>query len=96
MCLNKKVVAGLVIAALAVLLVAPQAVGAAFPLLLLAACPLSMLVMMTMMSKGEHRSTEPGSRSDPTAELEELRADVARLQAQQSSDTARRPLRPSH
>ena len=96
MCLNKKVVAGLVIAALAVLLVAPQAVGAAFPLLIFAACPLSMLVMMRMMSKGEHRSAGPGSRSDPTAELEKLRADVARLQAQQPSDTNPRPLRPSH
>ena len=95
MCLSKKVVVGLVIAGLALLLVAPQTVGAAIPLLLLAACPLSMLVMMRVMSKGEHRSPQRGPRSDP-GELEQLRADVARLQAQQSSNPASPPLRPSH
>jgi hypothetical protein len=50
MCINKKVVIGLAGAGVVLYLVAPGAIGAALPLLLLAICPLSMIVMMRAMS----------------------------------------------
>ncbi|MGH2380817.1 MAG: hypothetical protein ACRDG7_06300 [Candidatus Limnocylindria bacterium] len=49
MCLNWKVVAGLAFLALAVWVAAPEYVLAVLPLLVLAACPISMGVMMWMM-----------------------------------------------
>ncbi|MBW3626753.1 MAG: DUF2933 domain-containing protein, partial [Actinobacteria bacterium] len=52
MCLNKKVIGGLVAAAVAIYLLVPDLFAAALPLLILAACPLSMLLMMRMMSGG--------------------------------------------
>src|SRR5260221_14197349 len=49
LCLNWKVIAGLAIAALGVWVMAPQLLAAALPVLILAACPLSMLLMMRGM-----------------------------------------------
>ena len=49
LCLNWKVIAGLAIAALGVWVLAPQLLAAALPVLILAACPLSMLLMMRGM-----------------------------------------------
>lgn len=46
-CLNWQVVAALATAAVALWVLAPNLVGVAVPLLLLAACPISMLVMMS-------------------------------------------------
>src|SRR5260221_10626606 len=56
MCLNWKVIAGFAMVALLVLVVAPQFIWAALPILLVAACPLSMLFMMRGMS-GNGNST---------------------------------------
>jgi hypothetical protein len=58
-CLNWKVLAGLGGATVAVYLVAPSLVAAALPILLLAACPLSMLLMMSGMqhSQGQGKQT---------------------------------------
>ena len=53
MCLNWKVLVGLAVVGLAVWVVAPQLVLAALPLLLIVACPLSMLVMMGRMRGGQ-------------------------------------------
>lgn len=50
MCFNMKVVAGLAVVGLGVWWLAPGAVAAALPLLLLAICPLSMLFMMKAMN----------------------------------------------
>lgn len=60
MCLNKRVLVGLGVVALGVLAVAPRLLGAAGPLLLFAACPLSMVFMMRGMSGS--RRAEPGLR----------------------------------
>ena len=72
MCLNWKVVAGLAVAGLGVALLAPNALGAALPLLVLAACPLSMLVMMGAMGgMGRKRgqcAPEPGQESAPLSQ----------------------------
>lgn len=49
MCLNWKVLAGLALVAVGVGVYRPDLLGAALPILLLAACPLSMLLMMRTM-----------------------------------------------
>lgn len=51
-CLNPKVLLGLAVVAIGVAIFAPKALAAALPLLLIAACPLSMIFMMGMMGKG--------------------------------------------
>lgn len=63
MCLNKRVLIGLGLAALAVLALAPRALAAAGPILLLAACPLSMVLMMRSMSG--HKGSPASSSSEP-------------------------------
>jgi len=52
MCLNWKVLAGLAVVGVGIWLFAPQFALAALPLLLVAACPLSMLFMMRRMGSG--------------------------------------------
>lgn len=63
MCFNKKVIAGLAVVGVGVLVFWPSTFGAALPLLVLAACPLSMLLMMWAMGmsrgRGEHRDDPP-------------------------------------
>lgn len=53
MCLNWKVLAGLGLSVLAIVLFVPRFAAAA-PLLLILACPLSMIFMMRGMQHGEH------------------------------------------
>jgi hypothetical protein len=53
MCLNWKVVAALAVVGLIVGVVAPRFLLGAIPLLILAACPLSMLFMMRSMQGGQ-------------------------------------------
>src|SRR5260370_17177523 len=60
LCLNWKVIAGLAIAALGVLVLAPQLLAAALPVLILAACPLSMLLMMRGMGNMNGMGTTNG------------------------------------
>lgn len=81
MCINKKVVAVLAIVGVALYLAAPNLIGAALPLLILAACPLSMVFMMRAMSgdKSTPESQEHGAAADAGSELSALRAEVSRL-----------------
>ena len=59
MCLNPKVIAGLGVVALGILVVNPNLFLSALPLLLFAACPLSMLLMgKMMMGQGSSGATE--------------------------------------
>ena len=51
MCLNKRVLIGLGVVALGVLAVSPRTFGAVAPLLMMAACPLSMIFMMRTMNR---------------------------------------------
>jgi hypothetical protein len=85
MCLNKKVIGGLVVAAGAIYLLAPDWFGAALPLLIFAVCPLSMLLMMRMMSGSGNSScdTKSPSGSEDADELTRLRAEVDGLRAEQ-------------
>lgn len=52
-CLNPKVLISLGLVAIAILILAPKAFFAALPLLILAACPISMVVMMATMNKNK-------------------------------------------
>lgn len=92
MCVNWKVVAGLVVAGAGIWIAKPGLIGAALPLLLLAACPLSMLLMMRGM--GHQRVGQPYAASRPVSagqspptglardkELAELRAWALTLQS---------------
>lgn len=49
MCFNKKVIVGLAVVAVGVVIAAPDLLLRALPLLILAACPLSMVLMMRGM-----------------------------------------------
>ena len=92
MCMNKRVLIGLGVVAVAVLALWPGAFGAAAPLLFLAACPLSMVFMMRSMSGGKQGASadSPAETStsgavpaaDGTAQTRELEEEVGRLRAE--------------
>lgn len=96
MCINKKVVAGLGVVALGLLALSPRLLGASLPLLVMAACPLSMVLMMRRMGGGSSCSTTAGSAEratvdasrpaseavDQDAEIRELQEEVNRLRAE--------------
>lgn len=63
MCFNWKVLAGLGAAGLGVFVVAPGLIGAAVPLLLALACPLSMVAMMIGMGRMGNSSQQALSPS---------------------------------
>src|SRR6266571_2854477 len=83
MCLNWKVLAGLAVVGLIVLVVAPQFIWAALPILLVAACPLSMLFMMRGMQHGGSQSPPVGSTQDEP--LTELHSRLLSVQAEQEA-----------
>lgn len=95
MCLNWKVIAGLAGVALLVLVVAPQFLGVALPILIVAACPLSMLFMMRGMSgNGNQTVSQPAqmqgdqvSAADLTRDehLAELKSRLSSVQAEQEA-----------
>lgn len=80
-CLNRNVLIGLGVFALAMFFIAPSARGV-LPLLLVAACPLSMVLMMFGMSKmkssGSSCSTD---QTDPQREIDLKDAKIAQLEA---------------
>lgn len=89
-CFNHKVIGGLALAALAVFLIAPGAFSAVLPLLFVAACPLSMVLMMRGMSGGqcstrgsEAEQERPAGTTGPSptaeAEIVRLRAEIDQL-----------------
>lgn len=87
MCFNRKVLGGLALVALGILAFAPGPFSRALPLLFLAACPLSMLLMTRRMSGQGQCSTRaeeaPVRRAaGQEAEIARLRAEVERLRAE--------------
>jgi len=87
MCLNWKVLAGLAVVGLIVLVVAPQLLGAALPILLVAACPLSMLFMMRGMFGNGNATTQMHGEQVPTVGLtrdEHLAALKSRMSSMQA------------
>ena len=95
MCLNWKVLAGLAVVGLIILLVAPQLLGAALPILLIAACPLSMLFMMRGMSGNGNATTQMQGKqvsavgSTRDERLPALKSRMSSMQTEQE-DIARR------
>ena len=94
MCFNWKVLAGLAAVAGGIYMVAPAAFAAALPLLFLAACPLSMLLMMKMMSgdNGQKSSENTPSTTTPAtatlaeaANADDLDAELQRVKARQTA-----------
>ncbi|MGH2376545.1 MAG: DUF2933 domain-containing protein [bacterium] len=94
-CLNWKVIGGLALVAVGLWVFAPSLVARALPLLLFAACPLSMLFMMRGM-KGESQTgsqsgaschtpgqAEPVRRTETPITLADKKAELASLQARQ-------------
>jgi len=90
MCFDWRVIAGLAAVGVAVFILAPGLVAAALPLLLVAACPLSMLLMMRGMGKhdpaaGVTLAPRFATRDLPTERRQaQLRTELASLQARQS------------
>lgn len=76
MCLNWRVLVGLAFAGIGIGLFAPGLFGGALPILLLAACPISMLVMMATMR-------QPTSREPAPEDVNSLQAQLADLTGQQ-------------
>jgi Protein of unknown function (DUF2933) len=81
-CLNPKVLAGLALVGVAVYLIAPNLIAAALPILLLAACPLSMLLMMWSMQHTQRQGQQTSQEPDVGLTREER---VARLRRQQAA-----------
>jgi hypothetical protein len=84
MCLNKKVIAVLAAVGVGVVLFAPDVAAAALPLLILAACPLSMVFMMRAMSgkDGSSSTAEKQGQASTTDEIAALRAEVQHLRTE--------------
>ena len=99
MCFNWKVIAGLSAVGLGIWVVAPNVIGVALPLLVVLACPISMLLMMRGMGGGQCATRPAGAvraeqqaalRPESTrltrdAQLVELKAQLAKLQRQQQA-----------
>ena len=95
MCWNRKTMLGLALAALGLALVAPSVRSAVLPLLVVAACPIGMLVMMRGMARGRSEGAaegglgaegdRPGRLVDPEEEIARLRAEVDQLRAERQS-----------
>jgi len=81
MCFNWKVIAGLAVLGVGIWLWVPDLAAAALPLLLVAACPLSMLLMMRSMQDGQC-SSQPATATHPTLATSTRSEQLAALQAQ--------------
>jgi L-asparagine transporter-like permease len=84
-CLNWKVIAALAAVGIGLYVLAPGLAGAALPLLVVAACPLSMLLMMRAMGSMGSCKPEDDTTSANADELAQLRAEVAALRAERKS-----------
>ena len=85
-CLNWKVIAALAAAGVGVYVFAPTVAALALPLLIVAACPLSMLLMMRAMgSMGSSKTPDGPDDADDADEVARLRAELATLRAERQS-----------
>lgn len=97
MCLNPRVLAGIALVIAAIWVLAPQFLLAALPLLLLAACPVSMALMAWTMRgdmSGRGAMASQQGTVDPEVRLRELELAQVRLQrevAQARADLERAP-----
>lgn len=80
-CYDWRVITALAAVGISVFFLAPNLIGAALPLLLVAVCPLSMILMMKMM--GGHESGQPAVAANPVDRAEGLRAELAASRREQ-------------
>ena len=95
MCLNWKVLGGLAAAGVGLWVVAPDLVGAALPVLLVLACPLSMFLMMRSMHRADGTTNEVKTHQyEPNATVSErlarLRSRLAATRAEEVEPGTRR------
>ena len=87
-CLNRKVVVGAAAAAIIVFVTAPNLVGPLLPIVVMAACPLSMLVMgRSMTRRSASPEASPVPDADRAGEVQQLRDEVGALRAQLGAPT---------
>ena len=96
-CLNKNVLIGLAAVAVALLVLEPSWLLTALPLLILAACPLSMMIMMRHMSSqsgsgnscgtGEPAGTPTVADADQNREMRSQQPELRALKADQTQPT---------
>ena len=79
-CFDPRVLVGLAAVGVAIAVLAPGLVGAAFPLLLVAACPVSMVVMMLAMRQPGQGLPVAETGADRTSDL---RRELLDLKARQ-------------
>jgi hypothetical protein len=82
MCYDWRVLTALAVLGVGIFLVAPGIALAALPLLILAACPLSMIIMMKSM--GGHQASAPEAAAEPATaagsdRVAALRGELAEL-----------------
>jgi hypothetical protein len=82
-CLNWKVIGALALLGLGIWSVSPNLLAAALPVLLLAACPISMLLMMRGMQGREGSPTDAEQRTSRIAPSRDVR--LAELKSQQQA-----------
>ena len=92
-CLDPRVLGVVALAGVAVVIFAPGLIAAAIPLLIVAACPLSMLVMMRTMG-GHAAASGPASGSDRVTDLRRELAELTDRQRRVESELAASDLAP--
>lgn len=94
MCYDWRVLTALAVLGVGIFLVAPGIAVAALPLLILAACPLSMIIMMKSMGGHQASATEAavepptGAGSDRVAALRGELAELGRRQERLAAELA--------
>ena len=88
-CFNWKVIAALAAVGIGFYVLAPGVAVAAVPLLVLAACPLSMVLMMRAMGSAGSCKTNDDGETNPD-EVAQLRAEVEALRAERQSRSGSR------
>jgi len=73
-CMNWKLIAAVIAGGLAVAVAFPGAATAVIPLLILAVCPVAMIAAVAILGRS-------GDQGQDTGEIDELRAEVARLRS---------------
>lgn len=91
LCIDKRVVGGVVAAGVLLWWLAPETIGAALPFLLLAICPLSMLLMMKMMGPMNGQQTTPQPEQPQAAATPPSSAESAEAPPEPRPATAVRP-----
>jgi len=76
--------------ALVILVVVARLIPAALPVLLVAACPLSMVLMMRTMTRDKGAAPTPAEDQGQDAQIADLRSELTRIRAElQGRDEAR-------